>query len=256
MGHLYASGWRQGTLLRAELQLTCLVLQDGAAHQESVAHGEWLVVTQDCDLAGISAGSVEPTIELRPVYHEDPPVDWGIRSARLLLQKEPPRYLVSTSPRTHVAPALMSVLIDGGGERTEILDDARRVALKTWLGLRYDRPAVPDKLVPLASRIAEEVHRLRREPVSTRVRDILMQFDTSQEPPRFSLYAVLENLNDRDLARELLARVAQRVPTELGIGDILEAAPATGISLHLVETSYAADVTQITWGPAEPRGAY
>lgn len=79
-----------------------------------------------------------------------------------------------------------------------------------------------------------------------------MQFDDAAEPVRYSLFAVLEDESDADAVREWLAAVASRVPVELGIGDVLEAAPATRISWNLVEQSYAADVTQLTWRPASP----
>jgi hypothetical protein len=88
-----------------------------------------------------------------------------------------------------------------------------------------------------------------------RVRDVLMQFRQG-EPPRFSLYAVLADEADREAIREWLVDIARNVPPELGIGDQFEAETAQGISLHLIETSYAADVTQVTWGREEPEGAY
>ena len=43
----------------------------------------------------------------------------------------------------------------------------------------------------------------------------------------------------------------------MGLLDEIEAKDATGISLHVIETSYAADVTQLTWprGAPDPLGA-
>jgi hypothetical protein len=107
--------------------------------------------------------------------------------------------------------------------------------------------------VDLAHSIGQEIANLRSG--AHAVRDILMQFDASRTPPRYSLYAVLSDGADADEVRAWLAEVALRVPQELGIGDVFEARPATGISLHLVETSFSADVTQITWGKRPPRGA-
>lgn len=83
-----------------------------------------------------------------------------------------------------------------------------------------------------------------------------MQFDDSSEPVRFSLFAVVEDEQDAEAVRDWLGGVASRIPVELGIGDELEAAPAERISLQLIEQSYAADVTQLTWrrGKPEPEG--
>jgi hypothetical protein len=116
---------------------------------------------------------------------------------------------------------------------------------------------LPPERIPLARRIAEEVRRRQGRPVAARVRDVLMQFDENTEPVRYSLFAVVEQENDEEAVREWLAGIASRVPVELGIGDELEAAPAARISLQLIEQSYAADVTQLTWRPGqrEPTGA-
>jgi len=54
---------------------------------------------------------------------------------------------------------------------------------------------------------------------------------------------------------EWLADVSRQVPVDLGVADVIEAATAEGTSFSLVETSYAADVSQITWSGQEPDGA-
>jgi len=84
-----------------------------------------------------------------------------------------------------------------------------------------------------------------------------MQFDTRLALVRFSLFAILMDETDRDATRGWLAEIATCVPEDLGVADQLEARSAEGISLHLIETSYAADVAQLTWRPndPEPQGA-
>lgn len=253
MGQLYETGWRQGSIFEAELELGCVILGGGGPCVQTVPHTRWLVATQDCDLAAVDEQDTEPTVELRPVYAEGAPNDWGIRSASLLLTESPPEYLRSHSPRLHVSPAVLTHLAEGGA-RPVMLDEGRRIAVKTWLGLRYDRPAVPDEFVPLAKRIGTEVKRRRRQEVGERVRDILMQFD-DDHPPRFSLFAILADNSNESQVREWLAEVAQSIPAALGVPDQIEAAAAGQISLQLVETSYAADVTQLTWRGEDPSGA-
>lgn len=134
----------------------------------------------------------------------------------------------------------------------------RRLAFTTWLGLRYDnRPAVPDDLVDLAKKIAQEVNRSSRRPTGLLVRDVLMVLDNSTSPHQFSLYAVIEDPDDEEQVRTWLADIARAVPTELGVPLQLFAATAAGISIEVLETSYAADVSRLTWRPnsSDPEGA-
>ena len=257
MASLYELGWRQGTIVEAQIPLGAVILDPESGeprHRESL-HGVWVIATQDCDLNNSDADHGEPCIELRPVYTDEPPPNWGIRSAKLRLTERD--YVVSASPRPVVSPAVLTALADGGATRRE-MEAGRRTAFTTWLGLRYDRPAVPNGLMPLARRIAEVVDARRRRAVGERARDVLMEFDDSTEPPRFSLIAVLDDPADEDAVRVWLADIAQAVPAQLGVADRIEAAPATLISLHLIENSYAADVTQLTWHPndPEPKGAH
>jgi hypothetical protein len=255
MASLHSAGWRQGSLVEATLPLDSVVLgDDGLPVRQQTEHDVWVVAAQNCDLDSAETDDEEPTIELRPVYTEDPPDDWGIRSWQFLLTET--EYVRSLDPRPLVSPAVLTALLAAGKERRELAAD-RQLALTTWLGLRYDRPAVPDDFVPLAKRIGEEVRRRQNRPIALRVRDVLMQFDGSTDPTRYSLFAILDDAGDEELVREWLAGIAARVPVELGIADVVEAAPATGISFHLIETSYAADVTQLTWRPhqPEPEGA-
>jgi hypothetical protein len=218
-------------------------------------HDRWVVASQECDLDLTDVTESTPTVELRPVFAQEPPAypDWGIRSRRFLLSADD--YVEAPSSHTLISANLLSVLLEQGAQRDAPLPDNRSIAFKRWLGLRYDRPAVPPEFGPLAKRIATEVEQKRRRPIGRRVRDVLMQFQ-ADAPPRFSLFAVLADEVDRTTVREWLVEIARSVPRELGIGDQFEAEAAEAISLHLVETSYAADVTQVTWRREEPEGAF
>jgi hypothetical protein len=248
---LYELGWSQGTVFNAELPLDAVVLDISAGQpiRSQGQHGRWEVVTQDCDLDLSRSDQHDPAIEIRPVCNDNPPSDWGIRSARLLLTEED--HIHSASPRTLVSPSVLATL-EKRGTRLQPLPEVRRRALRTWLGLRYDRPAVPPELLPLARRIADTVSARRNRPIGTRVRDVLFQCDEKTSPVRFSLFAALDDPADEDAVRDWLAEIAACVPSDLGVADQIEAAPATSISLHLIETSYAADVSRLTWRPADP----
>jgi hypothetical protein len=251
MASLYEDGWHQGTIFDAALPLDAVVLSETSRQPErrTGTHNRWVIATQDCDLDQTETMGDEPTIELRPVYTDNPPQDWGLRSARLRLTDDD--FAWSASPRTLVSAAVLTVLKAGNVATCEPEFNRRR-AFTIWLGKRYDRPAVPPQLVPVARKIADVVNQKRNRPTGARVRDVLMQIDETASPTRFSLFAVLENAADEREVRSWLSAVALKVPSDLGVTDRIEAALASGISLELIENSYSADVSQVTWRPNSP----
>ena len=208
-----------------------------------------MVATQDCDLNRAQIDDPDPGIELRPLFTRDCPTDWGIRSSKLRLTED--EYLEANSPRLTVAPNVLTAMLSMGAILREV-SFARRQSFTTWLGLRYDRPAVPDQLVPLALRISKEVARNKHREIAACVRDVLMQFDDSGDDVLYSLIAVLDNPSDQAEVRAWLARVSQAVPTELGVADVIEAFDAARIAFATIESSYAADVSQVTWRRDQP----
>ena len=255
MASLHEHGWRQGSIFTAMLPHDGVILgSEGKFKRDLQEHGRWLVATQDCDLDHAETDDPNPMIELRAVFDHDPPQDWGIRSSRLRLTDD--EYLISHGPRTVVSAALLFALQECGCDRIEP-SHTRRLVLARWLGLRYNRPAVPNDLAPLARRIAEEVAIKRRRPTGLVLRDILMQFDESQSPPQFSLYAILEDTIDEERVHKWLSDIALSIPQSLGSPQELRAATTAGISIELLERSYAADVTSLTYrrGQPEPEGA-
>jgi hypothetical protein len=249
---LYDRGWRQGSLLTAALPIDTIVLgATGEPERDQQTHERWVVVTQDCDLDRCEDDEQLSTIELRPALNEQPPSERGIRAAKFLLSGT--EYLHSTSPRAMVSAA---VLMRCDRDEPQLTPDERR-ALKTWLGLRYDRAAVPREFEELAKAVATEVERKRHREIGKKVRDVLMQFDGPPTAPRFFLTAVLENAADQDEVRTWLSSIAQDIPIDRGVAAGLDAAPASMISLELIETSYAANLSHLTWRPGSstPEGA-
>ena len=82
-----------------------------------------------------------------------------------------------------------------------------------------------------------------------------MQFSLG-DPPEYGLVAVVLDPADKPLVRKWLADVALQVPSHLGTASRLEAVTTREASLDLLENSYAADVTQITWRRTGPQGAH
>ena len=243
MSDLHTEGWRQGSVVSFELTATHLTTAEGRIQEISQSYGRWVVCTQDCDLRSSRIDSHQPMIELRPVLEDDPPFDWGIRSRRFLLGEG--AYVDADAPRCVVTPALLSTMNSG---REEALDQARSRAFKTWLGLRYDRPAVPEHLGNLAREIARRCSSGRGRSISGQVHGVLMQFDDGVQPVRVALFGVIADDADAEAVRVWLADVATRISSDLGVVAHIQVATRAHTPLELVETSYAADLSQLTWG--------
>lgn len=252
---LYDAGWRLGTIFNATLPLDAVVVGDDGKTPvlRQQQHGRWVIAAQECDLAQHDRVDPNPVIELRPVHTSNPPEDWGIRSAKFRLTEAD--YVAALDPRLHVSPAVLTALRANGDPQDP--SDARSRAFAIWLGKRYDRPAVPNHLVLLARRIADVVTAKAQRPTGAAVRDVLMQFDDTQNPVRYTLVAVLQDAGDAEHIREWLAGLTSKIPVELGIADQIFAAAADEISLDLIENSFAANTAHVTWRPnsPEPTGA-
>jgi hypothetical protein len=249
---LFDAGWRQGSLFEASLQISAIVVNSerGAPESSSWQHREWIVATQDCDLSGASVASNEPSIELRPVYRENPPSDWGIRARRLLLADG--CFLISESPRLTISPAALVNLRDG---LQPSLADGRLKAFKSWLGLRYDRPAVPPELVDLMRAVAKTFNR-PRGPLQHKIHDILVEVEEA-EHPLYGVFVVTVDDVDPEAVRTWAAGRLADVPGDLGTLAGVEVGTRAEASLELLENSYSADLSQITWGkPDGPQGAH
>ena len=247
MSDLHTEGWRQGSVVSFELTTSHLTTVEGRIQKVMQAYSRWVVCTQDCDLRSASIDSHHPLIELRPVLAENPPSDWGIRSRRFLLGEG--AYVDADTPRCVVTPALLSTL---RSDREALLDETRSRAFKTWLGLRYDRPAVPEHLVDLARDIARRCSGGRGRAIGEQVHDVLMQFDDGVQPVRVALFGVIADDADAEAVRVWLADVATRINSDLGVVAAIEVGTRAQTPLELVETSYAADLSQLTWSRNRP----
>lgn len=217
--------------------------------REDTQFEKWVVCTQDCDLANSASNSAENIVELRPVLSDCPPKDWGIRSRRFLLQ--PSEFIDANSPRVSITAARLAELAALSENK---LPESRVRALKTWLGRRYDRPAVPDHLVALACEVVKRCESKVGRPTAEKVHDVLMQFDDIPDPPQVALFAVIADDADSNAVREWLANAASKIDTKLGVVAHIDVGTRKQTSLFLIETSYSADLSQLTWRGQEPTG--
>ncbi len=243
MSSLYRSGWRQGSIFTANL--VCLFIGEDHAPQIET-FDEWLVVTQECDLDGADVAASEPLIELRPIYPNPGSYAVGIRSEVFVLDAT--RVVRAQSPRLMIAPSALSGLCDVPHER---LSERRAQLLKLWLGLRYDRPAVPDEYVALARAVAAAVKRHKAE-VAEFVLDILMRLDPGP-PIGVGLYAVANDETRRDHVEDWLQEVAADIPAAVGVVRETQFATVHTVSLWTLQNTYSADVSQLSITKADKR---
>lgn len=234
---LYDAGWRQGSRIAANLPCDYIGLDGGNIVRIQLEHDEWILVTQDCDLnsTSVNAGSF---VELRPIFSEPDYVRLGIRSSKFAVAEG--KVLSAQSTRIMLEARALATLLES---RQAPIGAKRRRYLKTWLGLRYDRPAVPTEFAPLAKAVAEAVRRLRDRDIDRLVRCVLMDL-RNQDGPIANLYAVIYDVANREIVEEWLERVAARV----NAGRVLDRQALTEgqISLQALENTYPADLSQIT----------
>lgn len=250
---LRAAGWRQGCRLSLGLFLEYLTVGNGSVIPRRTAHSSWALVAQDCDLAWNAVAGSDSLVELRPVFFDDPPSEWGIRSNRLKLDGSG-AYIRADAPTLHVTP---DVVLLAEHETCAHTSSARR--LKTWLGLRYDRPAVPETSVDLARDLAERFRKKKNRPAEERAREILATFDEGADGVlEFGLVAVIPHREaDADPSlvantRDWLAGVALSVPSSLGLSTSVEAVRDDQVSLAYLEHAYSLDVSSVSWPGTRP----
>lgn len=246
MPSLHAAGWRQGSLVDADIPMGGLVFgSDGGIQANPESHRAWVVASQDCDLDGWDTTDQRPLVELRPRQPVDrADLEWGIRSRVLRLSET--EAVSDEWPPVRVPPAMLVAFGPPGGPITP----TRAVAFKTWLGRRYDRPAVPAVLVDLAMDIAVRAQRRSQRPFTEHLHDVLMQFDERSTPPTFHLFAVIADGADREAARRWLTEVGIAVKATLGVLGGVDVGTRAETSLELMETSFSADLSRLSWsGP-------
>lgn len=237
--------------MEAELPAAGFTLDDqGQLRACSGTHRAWVVASQDCDLNDWEITRIEPLVELRArIIAEGPDTEWGIRSRVVRLTET--EGVNSDSPPLRISPAALVAV----SRPTDVIAPARAIAFKTWLGRRYDRPAVPDDQVELAKDIAKRAKRPSQRGHAENLHDVLIQFDDRTMPPTFLLFAVIVDGTDREVSRRWLMDVGMAVPDRLGVLGGVDVGYRSETSLELIESSYSADLSALSWFRSEPHGA-
>ena len=238
---LFDEGWKQGSLIRATLSVRTFDHDNGNDVESEQSFDIWLLTTQDCDLASTKSKNAARQFELRPVYAEQKGDTFdGIRSRAMRVA--PGLVLRSDSPRITMTARR---LVRFNAQRDNILTDEQRREVKTWLGLRYDRPAVPEPFDRLAKDVLKPVIvDAMPDILKGRVRDVLVYYESATA---IRLIAVLRDAADRDAALDWLDSAIGTLLDKHKIA-VLErhAEDASRVSLRDIETYYGLDSSELS----------
>lgn len=239
MDSLYSAGWRQGSIFDHNLQICVNRLSEGGVVADTGTHGKWIVAAQDCDLAGAALDSATE-IEVWPLQETEEIVAASIRNRKFAAM--PGWILTSPCARAYIEARALATL----KQSAETLNDRSRRRFKTWLGRRYDRPALPTEYEGAAKAIADAVKSLRDREADRHVRDVLMVF-VANAPFVVDLFAVVYEESAGEVERvelwlsALAAKLGGKVPLRRW-----RAASESFTSMLLIEHSYPADLSQLT----------
>ena len=228
--NLHGDGWRQGSLVRAILSAQVLD-QDDQGRVITVEYDLWLLATQDCDLAWTKRTDAHRMFELRPVFTraKTETID-GIRSKTTKVTDD--LVLRADSPRLMLTARALTAL---KANRENTLDETRRREIKTWLGLRYDRPAVPDWCEPTHNTIVAKLGSLGR--LGSEIRDILVYYH--EDVKCVNMFVVLRDGKDKDAITDWLD---DKIGDLLDDGIVVKARyveDSSNTPLKVIETYYS-----------------
>lgn len=221
------------------------------AQNQDVEHDVWLLAEQDCDLNQTEDSDIEALFELRAVRTHDRDVPSGIIGSRVRIDDT--RCIVAMDHTVKVTAAWLTA----NAIHREKPAEERRREIKTWLGFRYDRPAVPKEFVPIHKRIGILAKSNRGKPDPSKpqqlrenwpklslskVRDVLVAYEQALQngKVRASLIAIASNPDDVDEVQEWLERIrdAVREDEAFVISDVT-AADTDGTPISVLEKAFA-----------------
>jgi hypothetical protein len=240
---LYQEGWRQGALIRAPLLAHYVDVNAGATTPRSEAHDLWLLATQDCDLAQTRSTNATRHFELRPVFtrDENDRLD-GLRTRSIIVHDQ--LVLRADSPRITLTARALNTFKN---QREEDLPVERRAQIKAWLGLRYDRPAVPERFEKLARLLKERCIAEIPAHLTGVLRDVLVSFES---PTEVRLFFILHD-NATEAGRNNVLDWADDTAGELldDHGIIVldrQAETSKGTSLWVIQNYHGLDCTDLS----------
>jgi hypothetical protein len=134
------------------------------------------------------------------------------------------------------------------GKREEDLSAERRVEIKFWLGLRYDRPAIPERFVPLGIQLKAKFLEAQPDGFIGVIRDVWVYFATETEVRLFFIIAEAADVRRYEILDWVDDVAAEMLDTN-GVA-VLERHVETsfGTPLWVLQNYYGLDVTDLSLG--------
>lgn len=228
--NLHDDGWCQGSLIRAMLSVRVLDQVGDTVQEKIEQHELWLLTAQDCDLAQTKVSNGTRNFELRPVYpiKADDKVD-GIRTRVIKITEE--LVLRADCPRLVLTAKALTILKD---KRENALDSERRRDVKTWLGLRYDRPAVPTRFEKVNAALEKVFSEAFPDNLKGQIRDVLVYYHSETE---INLFVITRKTADKNAIVDWLDGVADGLDNITTRARYVEDSSRTPLSV--LETYYS-----------------
>ena len=223
-------------------------VKDGIVQIDNVVHDLWLLTEQDCDLDQTEEDDVEKIFELRAVRGHAGNIPSGIKGSQVRIDDT--RCLNATDI---VAKVKASWLTKNKGAKSDIDPDTRR-EIKTWLGYRYDRPAVPKQFESVHGRIqklSRSERAIRVEGISeakwqrldmAKVRDLLVGYEHPDPMRKIIGYitAIAKKTSDVPELQRWVERIRDAVKEdEVFIIADADAVDTESASLFLLEANFS-----------------
>jgi hypothetical protein len=195
---------------------------DGDFCSVDIEHDLWLLAEQDCDLDQTTDTDTEKLFELRAVRQHTGDVPSNIVGTRVRIDEH--CCLNAMDHTTKVTAAWLTANI----KKRQNIPAQRRRYVKTWLGYRYDRPAVPKQFVKAHERIRNlaklergkpdpqkpEQKKENREKVNLeKLRDVFVSYEEldSSGKVRCSLNAITKHVDDIAEIEQWMERIRDAV---------------------------------------------
>jgi hypothetical protein len=245
---LHDLGWRQGFLVTASLTAQVYTIEDGVQRTSELVHGLWLLAEQDCDLAQTDVGDIAKQFELRAVRYHEGDIPRGITGGRMRINATQCVHALD------IVTKVTATWLAANFENAISVDPETRREVKTWMGYRYDRPAVPAAISKIHTRIQKLAKFARTEPQQNvaqknwsrldlgKVRDLLVGYEETagQGKVRANLYAIAKEERDVVELQAWVERIRDAVEdTEPFIVFMVDARDPDNTPISLLETAYS-----------------
>jgi hypothetical protein len=241
-------------MINKALTYQTIVVRDGELVTESHDHSSWVLVDQDCDLSQTDLADNERLLELRAVQVLGSGQHISGILGRVVRLSEGLTCFAHGARIQLSAAALTALKAD---RAQAAMNDRERREFKTWLGLRYDRPAVPTRFDRIPKVLLKMLKTKSFNPQRELVRDIVVYYEDAPnagDPTMVDVWAVLRDGANPEPVLKWLTGVrghltdADKPPFVIRT---IRARDAANTPLALIETYFALDSAKLSLSKEE-----